>query len=693
MSTEIADAYVALYTKMPGVKGDITKALGGSDVQGAIKSSGGKSGSSFMGGLGNVVRGGAIAVGVAAAAGLGTALVKGFQRLESLDQATAKLDGLGHSAESVESIMTNALASVRGTAFGMADAATVAASVVAAGVKPGQDLERTLKLVADAATIAGTDMGSMGQIFNKVATTGKLQGEVIQQLGERGIPILQLVAAELGITAGEVSTLASQGKIDFATFQAAMESGLGGAALSSGNTFSGAMANVMASLGRIGAGLLDGIFPYLAPLMQAITTALGPLEELAVGFGDKIGSVVGPALQGLTDLLNSGFDASGFFDLLSVLSPIGLAFKVLEPLLPTLLDSFMQIGTVLGGALSGALDALLPIFTQFAELFASNLATLLPVIVPIISMLAEVFAQVLAAVLPLVATLVSALMPVFEAIAPIIAALLPIFAQIIGLLVPIISAIFPVLASLVEALAPIVVMLVDAFLKLLTPILELISPLLDLVGMILPPLIELIGFVAGIVADQLVNAFGFLLPIIEGVVGYISSSLIPIIETIVAVLGGLITFLTGVFTGDWEKAWQGIQDIFSGLWEGIQSIAKGALNGIIELINGVIGGLNSLAGGVSEMTGGAINLSIPKIPKLAMGAIITARPGGVLANIGEGRYDEVVQPLGGPQFDGLADALAKKMGSSGASYTAINPDPQTVVELMMQRMDQKARTA
>lgn len=78
--------------------------------------------------------------------------------------------------------MNNALASVRGTAFGMADAATVAASATAAGIRPGQDLERTLKLVADAATIAGTDMGSMGAIFNKAAASNKVQMDVINQL-------------------------------------------------------------------------------------------------------------------------------------------------------------------------------------------------------------------------------------------------------------------------------------------------------------------------------------------------------------------------------------------------------------------------------------------------------------------------------------------------------------------------------
>ena len=62
----------------------------------------------------------------------------------------------------------------------------------------------------------------------------------------------------MGVTAEEAAKMASNGAIDFATFQAAMEQGLGGAALSSGNTFAGAMANVAAALGRVGAGLIGG---------------------------------------------------------------------------------------------------------------------------------------------------------------------------------------------------------------------------------------------------------------------------------------------------------------------------------------------------------------------------------------------------------------------------------------------------
>lgn len=241
-------------------------------------------GSKLIGGL----RKASLVGGAAIATVFATSIAKGFNRLKDIDNAKSTLLGLGHSAESVQKIMDSALTSVKGTAFGLGDAATIAASAVAAGIKPGEDLTRTLTLVADAAAIAKTDMGSMGAIFNKVATSNKIQGEEIAQLGDRGIPIVALLADQLGITAAEVTKLASKGKIDFATFQAAMEKGMGGAAKNMGTSFDGAISNVGAALGRLGATILTPLFnkviewaPKVIEWLDGIEGKIGPIMEKA----------------------------------------------------------------------------------------------------------------------------------------------------------------------------------------------------------------------------------------------------------------------------------------------------------------------------------------------------------------------------------------------------------------------------
>ncbi|YCK81410.1 peptidoglycan DD-metalloendopeptidase family protein [Arthrobacter sp. D3-18] len=279
------------------------------EMDGIAESAGQSAGSKMGAALGGALKVGAVAVGGAAITGLGVALTKGFGRLQAIENAKAKLTGLGHDVESVTSIMNDAMASVKGTAFGLDEAAAVAAGAVASGVKPGKELERTLRLTGDAATIAGVGMGEMGAIFNKVASSNKIQGDVIAQLNDAGIPIVQLMAKELGKTAEETVNLASEGKINFEIFQKAMENGLGGAALKSGDTLQGAFKNTMAAVGRIGASLLSGVYPRIREFFSGAIEWLKPLEEGAKVAGAAVGEFLTKAIdgaQGLYDLIVKG---------------------------------------------------------------------------------------------------------------------------------------------------------------------------------------------------------------------------------------------------------------------------------------------------------------------------------------------------------------------------------------------------
>ena len=279
----------------------------------AAKATGDDFGQKANAAIGGVLVKGAQATGLAVTAALGTALWKGFERLTAIDNARAKLSGLGHDAGTVEQIMNSALKSVKGTAFGMGEAASLAAVMVAAGIKPGQELERVLGLVGDTATIAGAELQDMGLIWGSVAARGKLQGDDMLQLMSRGIPVLQLLANHLGITAGEVSDMVSKGKIDFATFAAAMEKGMGGAALKSGETFSGAMKNVQAALSRLGASLLGGVFEKMPDLFTRITTKLDEMGPAAERLGEQLGGALEKAVGAAEKLGDAFMSTVGFF--------------------------------------------------------------------------------------------------------------------------------------------------------------------------------------------------------------------------------------------------------------------------------------------------------------------------------------------------------------------------------------------
>lgn len=97
------------------------------------------------------------------------------------------------------------------------------------------------------------------------------------------------------------------------------------------------------------------------------------------------------------------------------------------------------------------------------------------------------------------------------------------------------------------------------------------------------------------------------------------------------ILKGLITFLTGVFTGDWKKAWNGVLDILKGVWNLIVGTIEGAINFIIDGINLLISAMNTLhidiPDWVPKYGGGKFGINIPLVsrvalPRLASGAVI-----------------------------------------------------------------------
>ena len=91
-----------------------------------------------------------------------------------------------------------------------------------------------------------------------------------------------------------------------------------------------------------------------------------------------------------------------------------------------------------------------------------------------------------------------------------------------------------------------------------------------------------------------------------------------------SILEGIITFVAGVFSNDWDKAWQGIKEIFRGIVNGIITIFESMLNFVINGINNIIAAANSLADKVPGL-GSFVNIpSIPEVsfPRLATGAVI-----------------------------------------------------------------------
>lgn len=391
--------------------------------------------------------------------------------------------------------------------------------------------------------------------------------------------------------------------------------------------------DVVFGLFNTGFGKLTQLIVGLPPIGEIFAPALAVVTPLAQTVGGILVDAFGQVWAAISPLI------PGLLQLWTTASPVMIVLQALTPVLPMLAGLFSQLVGVVAQLASTVLPVLIPVITQVAGILGGLLAQVLPIVIGFLVQLAPIFAQLVG----VIGTLAAAILPV----------LVPILAQVAEIFGSVLAAVLPIVAQLISALVPIVLSLVDALLPVITAVLGLISPLLQLlepiialIGPLLTPLIDLLVMLIGTALQPLITVFQAVLPPIISIVSTIATALIPIIGAVTQILGGLINFLVGVFTGNWEQAWNGIVDIFSGIWNGIVGIVKGVLNTAIAVINGIISGINSVAGAISDATGGAISFKIPKIPKLAMGADVAARRGGTLALLGEAGQDETVTNLG-----------------------------------------------
>lgn len=145
------------------------------------------------------------------------------------------------------------------------------------------------------------------------------------------------------------------------------------------------------------------------------------------------------------------------------------------------------------------------------------------------------------------------------------------------------------------------------------------------------------------------NIFSFIGDVVGTVVGVIADAA----KGMMKALGGIVDFISGVFTGNWKKAWEGIKTFFFGITDSLVGVFKGAINLIIDAFNFMIRQLNTVEIKTPDwdwlpdnMQGKKFGINIPTIPKLARGGLAY---GPTLAMVGDNKGaasdPEVIAPL------------------------------------------------
>lgn len=222
----------------------------------------------------------------------------------------------------------------------------------------------------------------------------------------------------------------------------------------------------------------------------------------------------------------------------------------------------------------------------------------------------------------------------------------------------------------------------------LEPFINLVKEVASYLKETLEPVFEIVWKAAG---DYVVKFFDDVSVIIDGALG---------------VFEGIITFLTGVFQGDWEKAWNGIVQAVGSIFGTLESLVKTPINAVINLVNKAIGAINKISVDLpSAVGGGHIGFNIPTIPTLAKGTdywqggiVQISEKGGEIVDLPSGSrvypHDESVRMARQDGRKNYSIAIAKLADSIVVREEAdIDKIAEVIVKRIEQAIDNMPQTA
>lgn len=305
----------------------------------------------------------------------------------------------------------------------------------------------------------------------------------------------------------------------------------------------------------------------LSDTMAQIGAVAEPVLNSLIGLGGKLLEQLSPIIEGVADSL-----APALINICEEVAPIIVSMlEQIMPLIEELLPFIAQL-----------MEQLAPIIVQIVE-------QLFPPLMQIIHDLLPYFMQIIQAIMPLFSTLVELLMPVIEMFVQLAGVLLN---GLLAALTPIIEDLATFLNDLLTPLIPIISELCNTIVGTLQPVFEQLSPVISLVFDALRPVLDLLGEMLETLIPALVPVIEWLAHIFSEVLGGAIKRVKKILEPISGIFNGIVDFVKGVFSGNWEQAWNGVVNIFKNVFNLLPTFVENVINGIIWIINKLLEGVN-----------------------------------------------------------------------------------------------------
>lgn len=330
----------------------------------------------------------------------------------------------------------------------------------------------------------------------------------------------------------------------------------------------------IANFAGAGAGLLSNIWSPAAGMLGGLVTGVGP----AIAAVSAVIAVVSILGDHLDDIQSAVYNTFG----------------------PAAAANVGKVGRALKGAF-GFLNAMVHVkdlkelrslifntFGQNAAVMVNDLATRFPGLTKVILSVLGVAGQV-------VDFATGTVKPIIE--------------QIFGYLT---GTALPTLVRTFSSAAP-------AISQIISGVGTAVMGAMTIIGTAIQAVLPVVGFLV----TALLNGASVVVPAVLAWFGQFAGGLGTVVQSAKTIFQGLLTFLSGVFTGRWSSIWQGIRQIFSGAFSGLAALVKIPINAVIALINKAISGINDLGIDIPKwvpvLGGKKFALNIPSIPMLAKG--------------------------------------------------------------------------
>lgn len=573
------------------LRGEIDPAIGpiGDDA-------GRKTGSSLLSGFKGLLAVGMVTAGVSAM----TNFVKGtISAASDLQQTTGAVEAVfKDQANSVKSFAADAAGSIGLSKSAYQELATVLGTQLKNGGTALADIApKTRDLIGVGADLSAMFGGTTKDAVEALSAALKGERDPIERYG------VSLSQARIDAEAAALGFEKVGGTYDATAQQAATLSLITkqtadahGAAAREADTFASRQQQLSAGWENIKAAIGSAFLP-------AAAGAVGLLADLVNGAG-PLAQTIGPALASTFGFLGPIIQELGgaIFALLPNLSPLGLAFQTLAPLLPQIGDLLAQIAGVIAEVLTVAAQALQPVMEALTTHLTGVLAMILPIIADLFGKLAPVLGQAASAV------------------GEVVAAIAPLIATLLDTLIPIIESLMPLVKTVFGFIADIVTTVMKLISGIITAVMQAIRG--DWSGAW-----NTIGKTLSDAWDGMLSAIG---KAIEGVVKWFAGLLPAILSAISGIGSWLIDrgrdLVTGLFNGI-KALWQNVGAWFASvpgivggwvsgagqwLWDAGRNIVQGLLNGLASLA-GTVGSffLNLLPGWIREPFKAALGIHSP----------------------------------------------------------------------------------